>query len=246
MATSASIADERVAGVTCDEDRLIVDLMDGRTIAVPLSWYPRLQNATPEQRAYWELAGGGYGIHWPELDEDLSTEGLVREPLRRAFEDRDHPCHDRLNERSLPGVPAARSVFVPGQQVIRRTQDAAASSLDIAARLVEQDRTMPHFLLIYELAPDYLERRSAFRDRHLALAWQAADAGALLLGGAVGDPVESALLVFSTAEAAGAFAKADPYVAEGLVRSWRVVPWATVAGPHAAAPLRPDSAAPPS
>ena len=98
---------------------------------------------------------------------------------------------------------------------------------------------MPHFLLIYDLAHDYLERRSAFRDRHLALAWQAADEGALLLGGAVGDPVKSALLLFSIAEAATAFAKADPYVAEGLVRSWRVVPWATVVGPHAAAPFAP-------
>jgi hypothetical protein len=78
MATSAQTADERVAGVTCDEDRLIVDLMDGRTIAVPLAWYPRLFNATPEQRARWEPAGGGYGIHWPDVDEDLSTEGLLR------------------------------------------------------------------------------------------------------------------------------------------------------------------------
>ena len=87
---------------------------------------------------------------------------------------------------------------------------------------------MPHYLLSYELAPGYLERRPAFRDAHLALAWQAADAGALVLGGAVGDPVESALLLFTDAEAATAFAGADPYVREGLVRSWRVTPWATV------------------
>jgi hypothetical protein len=51
--------------------------MDGRKITVPLAWYPRLADGTPEQRAHWELAGGGYGIHWPELDEDLSTEGLL-------------------------------------------------------------------------------------------------------------------------------------------------------------------------
>jgi hypothetical protein len=67
-----------VAGVAFDGDRLIVDLMDGRTIAVPLAWYPRLLAATPEQRGRWELAGGGYGIHWPDVDEDLSTEGLLR------------------------------------------------------------------------------------------------------------------------------------------------------------------------
>jgi len=53
-------------------------LADGRVISVPLAWYPRLLNATPEQRENWQLAGGGFGIHWPELDEDLSSEGLLR------------------------------------------------------------------------------------------------------------------------------------------------------------------------
>jgi hypothetical protein len=71
-------ADERVAGVRFDDSSLIVDLMDGRTIAVPLAWYPRLFDATPEQRANWKKAGAGYGIHWPDIDEDLSTEGLLR------------------------------------------------------------------------------------------------------------------------------------------------------------------------
>lgn len=98
---------------------------------------------------------------------------------------------------------------------------------------------MPHYLLSYDLVPDYLERRGTFRDRHLALAWEAADAGALVLGGAVGDPVESALLLFADADAARAFAEADPYVREGLVRGWRVLPWTTVVGAEAAAPVRP-------
>ncbi|HEX8654211.1 MAG TPA: YciI-like protein [Allosphingosinicella sp.] len=98
---------------------------------------------------------------------------------------------------------------------------------------------MPHHLLVYELAPDYLERRGDLRDAHLALAWQAADDGALILGGAVGDPVESALLLFAAAGPARAFAEADPYVREGLVRSWRVLPWATVVGAAAADPVRP-------
>ncbi|ATP17410.1 MULTISPECIES: DUF2442 domain-containing protein [Sphingobium] len=78
MNISARITDERVADVRCDADSLIVDLMDGRTISVPLAWYPRLASATPDQRAVWEVAGGGYGIHWPDIDEDLSTEGLLR------------------------------------------------------------------------------------------------------------------------------------------------------------------------
>ncbi len=78
MGILATAADERVADVRFDGDRLTVDLMDGRTIAVPLAWYPRLLAATAEQRGDWELAGGGYGIHWPQIDEDLSTEGLLR------------------------------------------------------------------------------------------------------------------------------------------------------------------------
>jgi hypothetical protein len=72
------VTDERVADVRCDDASLIVDLADGRTISAPLAWYPRLLHATPEQRADWQRASGGYGIHWPQIDEDLSTEGLLR------------------------------------------------------------------------------------------------------------------------------------------------------------------------
>lgn len=78
MATLATTADERVSTVAFDEHRLIVDLMDGRTISVPLAWYPRLFDATDAQRQNWRIAGAGYAIHWPEIDEDLSTEGLLR------------------------------------------------------------------------------------------------------------------------------------------------------------------------
>ena len=78
MNISVRITDERVADVRCDSDSLIVDLMDGRTISVPLAWYPRLLKASPAQRGHWEPAGGGFGIHWPDIDEDLSTEGLLR------------------------------------------------------------------------------------------------------------------------------------------------------------------------
>lgn len=78
MGTLAATADIRVRDVRVDAERLTVDLMDGRTISVPWAWYPRLMEATEAQRANWELAGGGYGIHWPEVDEDLSTDGLLR------------------------------------------------------------------------------------------------------------------------------------------------------------------------
>lgn len=71
-------ADERVKDVTFTEDSISVDLMDGRTISAPLLWYPRLSHATTEQLTNWQVCGGGYGIHWPDLDEDLSTEGLLR------------------------------------------------------------------------------------------------------------------------------------------------------------------------
>lgn len=78
MATLALAADERVADVDVSEDTLSVSLMDGRTISVPLAWYPRLLKATKSERGHWQIAGGGYGIHWPDIDEDLSTEGLLR------------------------------------------------------------------------------------------------------------------------------------------------------------------------
>ena len=78
MGILAIRADERVKSVYFTEETISVDLMDGRTITVPLVWYPRLSNATPEQIAKWEICGGGYGIHWEEIDEDLSTEGMLR------------------------------------------------------------------------------------------------------------------------------------------------------------------------
>lgn len=78
MTISARLTDERVSDVRCTDDTLSVDLMDGRTISVPLAWYPRLARGTTEQRDNWRASAGGYGIHWPDLDEDLSTEGLLR------------------------------------------------------------------------------------------------------------------------------------------------------------------------
>jgi hypothetical protein len=67
-----------IDNVRFDDDRLVVDLKDGRTIAVPLAWYPRLFTAKETQRNNWQISGAGYGIHWPEIDEDLSIEGLLR------------------------------------------------------------------------------------------------------------------------------------------------------------------------
>jgi hypothetical protein len=84
MGIAALHADERVRDVRVTDDSLVVDLMDGRSISVPLAWYPRLMHASPEQRANWIAAGAGYGIHWPDIDEDLTTEGLLRGVPARA------------------------------------------------------------------------------------------------------------------------------------------------------------------
>ncbi|WP_322106855.1 YciI-like protein [Paraburkholderia sp. J41] len=97
-----------------------------------------------------------------------------------------------------------------------------------------------HYLLMYELADDYLERRAAHRTEHLALAWAAVGRGELLLAGAIADPVDNALLLFQgdNPAAAEAFAQADPYVRAGLVKHWRVRPWQTVVGEGASNPVR--------
>jgi hypothetical protein len=67
----------RIAGVNITDDTFAVDLEDGRTIAVPIGWYPRLAYGTPEERANFEISGAGYGIHWPDLDEDIGVDGLL-------------------------------------------------------------------------------------------------------------------------------------------------------------------------
>jgi hypothetical protein len=78
MSTLAiEITEARAQEVKVDEDRLIVDLTDGRTIAVPLTWYPRLWHGKAEERARYEIIGDGAYIHWPDLDEDLSVSGIL-------------------------------------------------------------------------------------------------------------------------------------------------------------------------
>ena len=69
---------ERVKNVHFTSDTLAVDLIDGRTIIVPLVWYPRLLDATESQRKNWRISSAGFGLHWPDLDEDLSTAALLR------------------------------------------------------------------------------------------------------------------------------------------------------------------------
>jgi len=86
-----------VVKVWISEDALTLDLTDGRSISIPLAWYPRLLNGTPEERANWEWIGDNEGIHWPALDEDISVEGVIAG--RRSGE----------SQRSLGGWLAGRS-----------------------------------------------------------------------------------------------------------------------------------------
>jgi uncharacterized protein YciI len=99
---------------------------------------------------------------------------------------------------------------------------------------------MKHFLMFYELSADYMQRRPEFREAHLRKAWASHAAGELVLGGALTDPVDGAVLLFraSSPSVAEEFAKSDPYVINGLVTKWRIREWLTVAGETASNPVR--------
>ena len=77
MITSTLASSPTAVGVGVSDEELTVSLSDGRVVRVPLSWYPRLSNALPQHRASWEFIGGGHGIHWPELEEDISVENVL-------------------------------------------------------------------------------------------------------------------------------------------------------------------------
>ncbi|MGH8443574.1 MAG: YciI-like protein [Nevskiaceae bacterium] len=154
---------------------------------------------------------------------------LVRRRVRSRMDAARHELLSPELKAALQarGAPAAR----PG------TVAAAAAA---APRVVQAPVAAAHFMLIYDVAPDYPQRRTEYRDAHLALAWKAADAGELVLGGALEEPIEQAFLLFrGSREAALRFAAADPYVKHGLVKAFRVRQWNTVVGAGAASPLRP-------
>ena len=77
MSISTLASNPRAVTLEITDEILTLSLDDGRVVSVPISWYPRLSNALAKHRMVWELIGGGYGIHWPELDEDLSFRGLL-------------------------------------------------------------------------------------------------------------------------------------------------------------------------
>jgi uncharacterized protein len=100
-----------------------------------------------------------------------------------------------------------------------------------------------HYLLIYDLADDYLTRRTEYRNQHLALSWAASNRSELVIGVALADPADQAILMFQcdSPEVPANFARNDPYVQNGLVKEWRVRQWSTVVGANAAAPVHPAS-----
>lgn len=137
-------------------------------------------------------------------------------------------------QRSGHEVPA--ELKPAGGAVVARP--AAGPEKPVSLRAVPPPRL--HFLLIYDLDRDFVQRRTEHWDEHLALAWKASAAGELVLAGALEPPAEQAFLLFrGSREAAIRFAEADPYVRHGLVKQWRVKQWHTVAGEGAAAPVRP-------
>lgn len=77
MNTAVQIQEVRIKSLTVTEDAITAVLMDGRTISVPLAWSWRLSEATPKQRTNWEIIGDGHGVHWPDIDEDISAEGML-------------------------------------------------------------------------------------------------------------------------------------------------------------------------
>jgi len=121
MSSFGESAGERIQDVRCTRVSLIVDLVDGRTLSVPIVWYPRLLNATAAQRDNWRLIAGGFGIHWPDVDEDLSIEGL----LRGAPAPRPNGPHRRRSqasrELSATRPPLQKSARPTKRKSVRRT-----------------------------------------------------------------------------------------------------------------------------
>lgn len=101
-----------------------------------------------------------------------------------------------------------------------------------------------HYLLFYEVDQEYVSKREEFREAHLAKAWKASERGELVLGGALANPVDGAVLLFKgdSPEVAEQFARTDPYVINGLIKRWHVREWTTVVGRDAAMPIKPAAA----
>jgi uncharacterized protein YciI len=137
-----------------------------------------------------------------------------------------------------PGLTKRKSATFAGGDCALRIASAIIAHPILALQPSPRTPSM-HYLLIYEVGPDYVERRKAWRGEHLALAQAAVARGELILGGALDAPADKAVLLFcgETAEVAESFARQDPYVLNGLVHSWSVRTWLTVVGRDSQVPL---------
>jgi hypothetical protein len=126
MSTSTLASSSRAVSVEITDEALTISLFDGRVVSVPISWYPRLSNALPEHRTVWEFIGGGHGIHWPELDEDISVDNvLLGQPSgegARSFAKWKQWYQQKITE---PGGAANRSQ--PSESQASQTSPAAGS-----------------------------------------------------------------------------------------------------------------------
>jgi hypothetical protein len=144
MITSA--ADERITGVRTTDDELVVALADGRTLSVPLVWYPRLLNASAEQRSEWRLIGDGHGVHWPQIDEDLSAAGLLRgisaPAVRQAQAAAGHAADGgRQEEPYVADVTRQKAItsFTSSKSVPYVVEDLAPVAQEVMRHFESQD-----------------------------------------------------------------------------------------------------------
>jgi hypothetical protein len=145
-------------------------------------------------------------------------------------------------QRRMQGLELPAELVAAQRAATAATAPRPALAATGAAVTPARPQGAPHFLLIYDVGPDFLQRRAAFRDEHLALAWRAADGGELVLAGALEEGSGQAFLLFrGSRDAALRFAAADPYVKHGLVKAFRVRQWHTTVGAQAATPLRPPA-----
>ena len=100
LSAAVTLTLPRVVNVTVTEDTLSVDLEDGRTISVPIGWYPRLAHGAPAERLHFQISGAGYGIHWADLDEDIGVEGLARGPRKALPHSSDGSSSETRHTRS--------------------------------------------------------------------------------------------------------------------------------------------------
>jgi pyruvate/2-oxoglutarate dehydrogenase complex dihydrolipoamide acyltransferase (E2) component len=132
-----SVADERIKDVRITNDELVVALVDGRTLSVPLVWYPRLLNASAEQRNDWQLIGDGEGVHWPQIDEDLSAAGLLRGVPAPA----DRPHHPPAKESGAQALNRAKDVYSDSIGEAKGQLQHDRSQLESLAEQIPQEET---------------------------------------------------------------------------------------------------------